>query len=121
MMAFIKRLRFAFAGWVYFFRNEANGQIQGIVAVLVTVAGFVLEVSKQEWLWLILCFAMVIALEMVNSAIEGLANRLHPDIHPAIKMVKDVAAGAVLWAAVMSAIIGLIIFGPKVLELFSWI
>lgn len=121
MKAFIKRLRFALSGWMYFFRNETNGQIQGVVAILVTIAGFVLHISKQEWLWLILCFALVISLEMVNSAIEGLSNRLHPDIHPAIKMVKDVAAGAVLWAAVMSAIIGLIIFWPKLLELFSWI
>jgi len=119
MKAFIKRLQFALAGWVYFFRNETNGQIQAVVAILVIVAGFVLEISKQEWLWLILCFAMVIALEMVNTAIETLANRLHPDHHPAIKIVKDVAAGAVLWTSLMSAIIGLIIFWPKVLELFS--
>ena len=57
---------------------------------------------------------MVIALEMVNTAIETLANRLHPEKHADIKIVKDVAAGAVLWAAVVSVVVGLVIFWPRV-------
>ena len=113
MMAFFSRIRFALQGWLHFFRTEANGRIQAVIAVLVVAAGFFFKVSSQEWLWILLCIGLVTGLEMVNTAIETLANRLHPDRHPDIKIVKDVAAGAVLWAAVISVIIGMIIFLPK--------
>jgi diacylglycerol kinase len=113
MRAFLSRLNFAFQGWLHFFRTEANGRIQAVIAVLVVVAGFLFKVSPQEWLWILLCIGLVTGLEMVNTAIETLANRLHPERHPDIKIVKDVAAGAVLWAAVVSVIIGFVIFLPK--------
>lgn len=114
MRAFLLRLGFALQGWLHFFRTEANGRIQAVIAVLVVAAGFIFKVSAQEWLWILLCIGLVTGLEMVNTAIETLANRLHPDRHPDIKIVKDVAAGAVLWAAVISVIIGAVIFLPKV-------
>lgn len=70
----------------------------------------------------LLCIGLVMALEMVNAAIEKLCDRLHPDKHTDIKLVKDMAAGAVLWAAIISAIVGLIIFAPKLLTKFGlWI
>jgi diacylglycerol kinase len=73
----------------------------------------------QEWLWQLLCIRLVIGLEMVNTAFETLANRLHPQKHPEMKVVKDVIAGAVLWASVISVIIGVEIFLPKVWDLIS--
>lgn len=114
MKSFISRVQFALQGWLYFFKHEANGRIQAVIALMVIAAGFYFKITLHEWLWVLLCIAMVIGLEMVNTAIETLANRLHPDRHPDIKIVKDVAAGAVLWAAVMSVVVGLIIFWPKV-------
>ncbi|MCU0405191.1 MAG: diacylglycerol kinase family protein [Chitinophagaceae bacterium] len=116
MKKFLARVRYALQGWGYFFRKETNGQIQAVVALLVVVAGFVFHISANEWLWVLLCMGMVLSLEMVNTAIETLANRLHPEKHPDIKVVKDVAAGAVLWASVVSVIIGLMIFLPKLME-----
>ncbi len=113
MKGFFSRVGFALEGWFHFFRTEANGRIQAVVAIMVVTAGFIFGISAQEWLWILLCIGLVIGLEMVNTAIETLANHLHPDQHPDIKIVKDVAAGAVLWAAVVSAIIGVIIFLPK--------
>lgn len=118
MKAFLQRVAYAWAGWRHFFATEANGQIQAAVAMVVVVAGFALRITAQEWLWVLLCIGMVIGLEMVNTAIEALANRLHPEHHPAIKVVKDVAAGAVLWAAVISVIVGGVIFIPKVWAAF---
>jgi diacylglycerol kinase len=118
MKAFKKRVGFALAGWRHFFATEANGQIQAAVAMVVVVAGIALGITTQEWLWVLLCIGMVIGLEMVNTAMEALANRLHPEQHPAIKVVKDVAAGAVLWAAVVSVIVGGVIFIPKVWAAF---
>lgn len=118
MKAFFQRVKFALAGWLFFFINERNGQIQAVVATGVVAAGFGFGISEAEWLWIILCIGLVIGLEMVNTAIETLANRLHPDLHPSIKIVKDVAAGAVLWASVLSVVIGAVIFWPKVWDRF---
>ncbi|HSK13223.1 MAG TPA: diacylglycerol kinase family protein [Phnomibacter sp.] len=114
MKAFFSRVRYALQGWVHFFSHETNGRIQAVVAIVVSIAGWVFQISPQEWLWILLCTGLVISLEMVNTAIETLADRLHPDRHPEIKIVKDVAAGAVLWAAIMSVVIGVIIFLPRV-------
>ena len=119
MKAFLFRLYNAFQGWLHFFRTETNGRIQGVITLLVVLAGFFFGISAQEWLWILLCIGLVTGLEMVNTAIETLANRLHPDRHPDIKIVKDVAAGAVLWAAVVSVIIGAVIFLPKLLAIVS--
>lgn len=118
MKAFIKRVGYALAGWRHFFANEANGQIQAVVAILVVIAGGILGISAQEWLWVLLCIGLVTGLEMVNTAIETLSNRLHPEKHEAIKIVKDVAAGAVLWASCISVVIGAIIFVPKLWSMF---
>jgi diacylglycerol kinase len=117
MKAFLSRLGFALHGWRYFFTHETNGRIQAVVAMLVVVAAFFFGISAQEWLWILLCIGLVIGLEMVNTAIETLANRLHPERHPDIKIVKDVAAGAVLWGAVISVLVGALIFVPKVWNL----
>lgn len=117
MKKFLARVTHALHGWVFFFRNETNGRIQAVVAVLIVMAGAFFRIAAQEWLWLLICIALVIALEMVNTAVETLADHLHPERHPEIKVVKDVAAGAVLWASAVSVVIGAIIFLPKVWSL----
>ena len=117
MKAFILRVRFALQGWISFFRKEANGQIQLFIAVMVIVGGFGLRVSITEWMILLSCIGVVISLEMINSAIEKICDHVNPQIHPVIKVIKDVAAGAVLWAAVIAAIIGLLIFIPRIISL----
>ena len=115
MKIFLARVAFALQGWGHFFKKETNGQIQLMVALLVVIAGFIFHLSSHEWLWILLCIGLVLSLEMVNTAVETLANRLHPEKHADIKVVKDVAAGAVLWASVISVVIGGIIFLPKIL------
>lgn len=117
MKAFILRVRFALQGWVSFFRREANGQIQLFIAIMVIVAGFALRVSITEWMILLSCIGVVVSLEMINSAIEKICNHVTPEMHPAIKVIKDVAAGAVLWASIIAAIIGLLIFIPRAIQL----
>lgn len=112
-------LRFAFDGIRHFFRRERNGRIQGVVAVAVVLTALLLGVSRAEWIALLLCIAFVISLEMLNSAIERICNLYTPEIHPAIKIIKDVAAAAVLWAAFVSIIIGLLIFIPHLLALLT--
>jgi diacylglycerol kinase len=118
MNAFLKRLQYALAGWCVFFARETNGQIQLVIAIIVIATGFLLQLQPWEWVAVLLCIGAVLGLEMVNTAIEKLADHLHPGRHEQVSIVKDVAAGAVLWAAAISVVVGVIVFGPKLLELF---
>lgn len=118
MRYFLRSMRFALNGIYHFFRRERNGQIQGVIAVLVIAAGVFFKVSRMEWLALLLCTGLVIGLEMLNSAIERICNLYSTEFHPAIKIIKDVAAAAVLWSAIVSLFVGLIVFMPYVFALF---
>jgi len=77
-----------------------------------------LYVSASEWIILLACIATVLSFEMINSAIEKVCNLVHPEYHAAVKVIKDIAAGAVLWVSVFSGIIGFIIFLPKIVYFF---
>lgn len=107
----------AYSGMQYFFKTERNGKIQIAIAGFVMLAGFYLRLSSVEWIFITVCIGAVISFEMMNSALEHLCNYVQPDYHPAIKIIKDIAAGAVLFVSAMSVLIGLIIFIPKILTL----
>ena len=81
--------------------------------ILVIICGFIFHLSITEWLICILLFALVISLELVNTAIEAVVDLCSPDYHELAKYAKDVAAGSVLISAIASVVIGLIIFIPK--------
>lgn len=78
----------------------------------VTAAGVFFEITKAEWLIVLLCFAIVIGTELLNTAIEHLANAVTTEFNPFIKKAKDAAAAAVLWVSLITALIGLWIFLP---------
>jgi diacylglycerol kinase len=118
MVYFLRSLRFAAHGIYHFFRRERNGQIQGVIALLVVAVGAILGVSRLEWIALLVCTGLVIGLEMLNSAIERVCNLHTTEFHPGIKIIKDVAAAAVLWSAIVSAVVGLIVFVPYLIALF---
>ena len=84
------------------------------MAALLTIAGFYFNISKTEWLVQILAIGLVISIEGVNTAIEEVANFIHPEFHSKIGFIKDIAAGAVFIAAFFASIAGLIIYLPKV-------
>jgi len=109
----------AFNGMKYFFLHERNGKIQLCVAAAVVALAVGLGVSTTDWIALLVCIAMVLSLEMLNSALEKLSNLVQEDYHPVIKTVKDVAASAVLFASLIAAIIGCIIFLPKIIHLIG--
>ena len=112
--------KYAINGIKTLFREEPNAKIHLFVTVCVLVAGIVLRISRGEWIAVILCIGLVIALESLNSAIENMADFVSPGKHEMIKKVKDLAAGAVLIGAVASVIVGMIVFLPKIIELFSF-
>ncbi len=107
----------AFNGLQKFFLRERNGKIQLFVACTTVVAAFAFKISPMEWVIILLCIGLVLALEMINSAIEKLCDLVHRDFHPVIKIVKDVSAAGVLWSSIVSTVIGCIIFIPKIVAL----
>ncbi len=116
-MSFIMRLLlsflFAFNGIVLCLKRERNFIVQAIIAMSVVIMGFYFQLTFLEWGILLLCFGMVLCLEMINSAIEQLCNIVHKDFHPGVGKIKDISAGAVLLSTIISIIIGCIIFIPK--------
>ena len=114
----IDSFRFAFRGIADFVRSEANARFHLVAATAVVAAGFWFRVSPGEWLALILCIALVISLEAINTAIEHLTDLVSPNYHPLAGKAKDVAAGAVLIAAFGAVAVGLIVFLPKIGALF---
>ena len=110
--------KYAFEGLVFGFKNTRNLQIDVCFVIVVTICGFIFKISLIEWVAVLLCFALVMSLELVNTAIEEAVNLAMPNIHPVAKISKDVAAGAVMMSALMTVIVGIIIFLPKFIGLF---
>ncbi|HEX5024463.1 MAG TPA: diacylglycerol kinase family protein [Agriterribacter sp.] len=117
-MKIIQSSKYACAGLITFFRRERNGKIQLVISALTVTAGLGLRLPYNKWIAILVCISMVLSMEMINTAIEKLCNLVHPDEHPQIKIVKDIAAGAVLLAAVISLIVGILIFLPAMISLF---
>lgn len=117
MANFTKNVVFASEGIKYFFSSERNGRIQAIIAAIVIATGFATGLSQADWCIILLCIGLVLGLEMVNTSIERICEMLSTDYHPMVKIIKDVSAGAVFSASILSAIIGVIIFAPHFLTL----
>lgn len=110
--------RYAFRGLLHLFRHEAHAAIHAVAALLVIIFAVLLHVNIYEWLALIICISLVIAMEAINSAVEKLTDIAAPDFSENAGRVKDMAAGAVLIVAMGSAIVGAIIFIPKIVAIF---
>ena len=116
MKTFFRSVLFAAQGIKQFFFHGRNGKIQTILGFTAIVLGFTVSLPSFQWLAVLLCIGFVISLEMVNSAIEKYCDLVTTDFHPGIKVIKDVAAGAVLVASLMSLVIGLVIFIPALIK-----
>lgn len=110
----VQAFGFALTGLRTFFAESIHARIHLAAAVGVILAGYITGLSPVEWIIIFLCIGLVMALEAVNSAIEYLTDLASPEWHPLAKKTKDVAAGAVLISAMISVIIALIIFIPKI-------
>lgn len=119
----IKRLRksfgYAFKGIDDVIKHEPNMKIHVVVAILVVIMAFILKVSIIEWIVLVLLIGAVLAAETINTTIENLVDMYTKEYDEKAKIVKDTAAGTVLILAITSAIIGLIIFIPKIIYLLE--
>lgn len=110
----LKSIRYAYRGAVYLIKTESSVKIQVVCAILITIAGFYFNISRTEWLFQIAFIGLVLSLEGINTAIEYIANFIHPERHETIGKIKDIAAGSVFMSAVAAAIAALVIYIPKI-------
>lgn len=111
--------KYAIDGIIASFKTEKNMKLHILAMILVILLGIIVKLSKLEWIICIILFAIVIAGELFNTAIETTVDIAMPYRNEKAKLAKDVSAGAVLIIALASAIIGGIIFIPKILGIFS--
>lgn len=110
MKEFLKSFIYALHGLWSGVADQRNLKVQLGVAVVVVGAGFYLSISSIEWCIILLCIALVIGLELVNTALENLVDLVTLERNPLAGKIKDIAAGAVLLVSILSLIIGVIIF-----------
>ena len=118
MKKFIKSFKYAFEGIFTGIKKERNMKIHISIMILVIVFGIMLKISKIEWIICIALFGLVISMELINTAIENTVDLITKENNQQAKIAKDVAAGAVLVSAIVSSVIGLMIFIPKILAMF---
>ncbi|MFZ0491016.1 MAG: diacylglycerol kinase family protein [Salegentibacter sp.] len=114
-----KRIRgggYAIKGAWLLLKHEPSIQVQFVVALAVTAAGFYYDITKTEWLFQITAIGLVMATEGLNTALEAMADFVHPDFHNKIGHIKDVAAGSVLIAAVTAIVIAAFIYYPYIFQ-----
>lgn len=109
----LKSVSYAFNGMFKLIRTEHSIMVQVSIGIIMTIVGFCLHISQTEFLFQTLAIGMILSVEGLNTAIEKVADFIHPDYHERIGFIKDIAAGAVFFSALTAIAIGLIIYIPK--------
>jgi len=110
----VRSFGYAFRGLGQAVRSEQNMKVHIVAAVVAIIGGFVLSISTAEFIAVLICIGLVIAFEMLNTAVEKLCDFVSPEYHTQIKIIKDLSAGAVLVMSIIAFITGLVIFLPKI-------
>lgn len=110
-----KSMGFAVKGAFKLLTTEHSVMVQAFVGVLMIIAGFYFKISMTEWMLQTLAIGLVLAVEGLNTAVEKTADFVHPNFHEKIGFIKDIAAGAVFFAAMTAIAIGMMIYIPKFL------
>ncbi|MDO9039309.1 MAG: diacylglycerol kinase family protein [Lutibacter sp.] len=109
----IKAIKYAAKGFWILITSEHSIIAQVSIAIILSVIGFLMHLSATEWLFQIIAFGFILVAESLNTAIEKMADFIHPEYHKQIGRIKDISAGASFFAAIIAVIIGLIIYVPK--------
>ena len=115
----LRSFGYAFRGLGILLRTQANARIHAAATVLVVAAGFWFRISRGEWCAVLAAIGLVWTAEGVNTALETIVDLVSPEPHPLAGRAKDVAAGAVLCAAIAALVIGALIFGPRLWALLA--
>lgn len=118
MKGFLRGFIYAWNGIRVALREQRNLKVQSACAVLAVSGGFYVNITLSEWLALVIIIALVLSLELMNTALEDLVNLVTRERNSLAGKIKDIAAGAVLMASVASVVIGWLIFGEHILKLF---
>ena len=113
----IKSFSYAFAGLKLLLKEEHNIRILTVITICTIALGFVLSLSLLEWVSVAIVIGLVYIAETLNTAIERVADFIHPENHDSIKNIKDIAAAAALVACIIAAAVGMIIFIPKLISM----
>ncbi len=113
----IKSIGFAVKGAFKLVSTEHSVMVQFSLMILMILAGFYFHISREEWMLQILAFGLVLGIEGLNTAVEKIADFIHPEFHNRIGFIKDIAAGAVLFAAFSAIAVGALIYVPKIFNL----
>ena len=116
---FLSSFKYAFEGLIHASKKERNFRFHLLATIVVILTGIFSRLSTLEWIVLILCISGMLSLELVNSALERVVDLASPEIHDLAKLAKDMSAAAVLVFACASAIIGILIFLPKWMEIIN--
>jgi diacylglycerol kinase (ATP) len=108
----LRSFRYAFAGIAFMLRTQHNAWLHLAATIIVVTAGVVLRISNEDWRWLAVALVLVWVSEAVNTAFEHLCDMVSPDFHASVKISKDIAAGAVLIAAIGAVALGVLVFLP---------
>ena len=109
----LKAVTYAAKGFWILITSEKSIIAQVIIALIMTLLGFLLNISATEWMFQIFAIGLILVAESLNTGIEKLADFVHPEYHTEIGRIKDISAGAAFFAAIFAVIIGLIIYVPK--------
>lgn len=115
----INSFKYAFSGIVQAYIGEQNLKIHTLMAIVVIVGGVIFKISYIEWLVCLILIGLVLMAEFFNTALEYVVDLVSPGIHPLAKAAKDTASAGVLVFAIISALIGTIIFLPKIVVLIG--
>ncbi|EIA08724.1 diacylglycerol kinase family protein [Flavobacterium frigoris] len=110
----LKSVSYAFKGAAKLITTEHSIMVQFSIGILLTVAGFYFGITPTEWLFQTMAIGLVMSIEGLNTAVEKVADFIHPNYHERIGFIKDIAAGAVFFAAITAIIIGFIIYIPRI-------
>jgi diacylglycerol kinase (ATP) len=115
LMGRLKSVKYAFQGSLKLIKTEHSIMVQFSIGIVMTIAGFYFQISTTEWLFQTMAIGMIMSIEGLNTAVEKIADFIHPNYHERIGFIKDIAAGSVFFAALTAIAIGLIIYIPKFL------
>jgi undecaprenol kinase len=117
IIRFINSFKYSFDGLKYAYTHEQSMVVHIIITIFVIIAGVYFKISYMEWLLVLFLIGMIISMELMNTSIEATIDLVCPKYHPLAKIAKDTASASVFVLSVVAAAIGLIVFGPHLINL----
>lgn len=118
---FFKSIKYSLNGLYYAYRYEQSLWLHGLTTILAVIMGFIFKINLSEWAIIFIALGAILALELINTAIEAAVDLTTTEIHPLAKIAKDCGSAASFVMSIVSIVISMFVFGPYLLELFELI